>query len=246
MGISGCSEDRDISTQPVSITFQFSHSWDGAKLDDSDLATTTFTNEFGNELLINRLRYVISDIQLTHENGGTIELDDYQLVNVGVEESLTFTTSANIVAGNYSQVTFRFGFNQEDNIDGAYQDLTTAGFDVPLTLGGGYHYMQMDGTFIDSLQFTQPYNYHAIEAYDASDPNDILNEDTSINISVGEVLVGSNTRIQINMEVSEWFKNPNEWNLNELSTNLMGNFDAQILMNQNGSSGVFTLDFIEQ
>jgi hypothetical protein len=47
------------------------------------------------------------------------------------------------------------------------------------------------------------------------------------------------------MDVSEWFKNPNTWDLNEYDVNLMGNYDVQLLMNQNGSS-VFDLVSITQ
>ena len=47
------------------------------------------------------------------------------------------------------------------------------------------------------------------------------------------------------MDVSEWFKNPNTWDLNEYDVNLMVNYDVQLLMNQNGSS-VFDLVSITQ
>ena len=40
-------------------------------------------------------------------------------------------------------------------------------------------------------------------------------------------------------------KNPTTWNLNEYDVNLMGNYDVQLLMNQNGSS-VFSLVSITQ
>jgi hypothetical protein len=43
------------------------------------------------------------------------------------------------------------------------------------------------------------------------------------------------------MNVAEWFKNPHTWNLYELYTMLMPNFDAQILMSENGANGVFSL-----
>ena len=53
------------------------------------------------------------------------------------------------------------------------------------------------------------------------------------------------TAIDIEMDISEWFKNPNTWNLNEKDVNLMGDFDSQLLMNQNGAS-VFSLVDITQ
>ena len=79
-----------------------------------------------------------------------------------------------------------------------------------------------------------------------SDPTNIYDAlDTSFTLNVGRVTVGSNTNITIQMDVSEWFKNPNIWDLNEYDINLMGNYDVQLLMNQNGSS-VFDLVSITQ
>jgi hypothetical protein len=47
------------------------------------------------------------------------------------------------------------------------------------------------------------------------------------------------------MNIAEWFKNPNTWDLNVLNTVLMPNFDAQILMHQNGKS-VFSLGAVQE
>ena len=42
------------------------------------------------------------------------------------------------------------------------------------------------------------------------------------------------------MNIAEWFKNPTTWNLNELNTVLMPNFEAQKIMSANGKN-VFSL-----
>ena len=47
------------------------------------------------------------------------------------------------------------------------------------------------------------------------------------------------------MDISEWFKTPNTWSLNEYDVNLMSNYEAQLLMNQNGAS-VFSVINITQ
>ena len=103
--------------------------------------------------------------------------------------------------------------------------------------------MQLDGMFIDNNNQETAYNYHVINAFDGSNPNDTV--DTSFSVNIGGLTIGSNTNINVKMDVSEWFKNPNMWDLNEFDTNLMGNYDVQLLMNQNGSS-VFDLVSITQ
>ena len=78
---------------------------------------------------------------------------------------------------------------------------------------------------------------------DPTNTNDPI--DTSFVLNIGPLTVSGNTNIHMEMDVSEWFKNPNVWDLNENDVNLMGNYDVQLLMNQNGSS-VFSLISITQ
>jgi len=241
--LSNCSEDNDISLEPVAITLNFSHSWNGTEITNADFNELKFTNENEQDLSIERLKYVISEVSLTHKSGVVTVLDGYNLVDLTNTEGLSFTTSKTILPGDYTSITFRFGFSNEYNIDGAYPDLNTANFNVPNALGGGYHFMQFDGKYRDITSVEAPFNYHVISAIDPTNTNDP--KDTSFSLNIGAATIGGNTNIQIEMDVSEWFKNPTIWNLNEYDVNLMGNYDVQLLMNQNGSS-VFSLVSITQ
>jgi hypothetical protein len=49
--------------------------------------------------------------------------------------------------------------------------------------------------------------------------------------------------MEIKMNLAEWFKNPNTWNLNELNSILMPNFEAQKMMRENGET-VFSLSVV--
>jgi hypothetical protein len=234
-----CSSDNDETVDKVAITFNFTHSWENTNVSNTDFGVIKFTNKNGEELSIDRLRYLISGITLTHNNGGVVNLETYQLVDLSSPETLSLTTEADIIPGEYS-VSFRFGFNNDDNKDGFYPDLNLASFNVPGMLGGGYHFMQMDGSFTDAQNTIRPYNFHAIRAFDNSDPNNPTLTDTSFSILLPNVTIGNNTDINLNMDISEWFKNPNLWNLNTLSVNLMSNAEAQLAISQNGLS-VFSL-----
>ena len=241
--ITSCSEDKDIILNPVAITLNFNHSWNGTEITNADFGQLKFTNENDQILSIERLRYVVSEVSLTHESGEVTILDDYNLVDLTNNEGMSFRTSEGILPGEYSAVTFRFGLKRADNTDGAYPDLNTANFNVPAPLGEGYHFMQFDGKYINTASVEAAFNYHVISAIDPTNVNDAV--DTSFTLNLGAVTIGSNTNITIQMDVSEWFKNPNTWDLNEYDTNLMGNYDVQLLMNQNGSS-VFDLVSITQ
>ena len=56
----------------------------------------------------------------------------------------------------------------------------------------------------------------------------------------GIFTIDKSSELQIDMNIAEWFKNPNEWNLNDLHSMLMPNFDAQVMMYENGKD-VFKL-----
>ena len=243
LAFNSCSEDNDISLNPVAITLNFSHSWNETAITNTDFNQLKFSNENGQVLSIERLRYLISEVSLTHESGVITVLDDYNLVDLTNDEGLSFRTSEGILPGDYSSITVRFGFKKEDNINGAYPDLNTTNFNVPIALGGGYHFMQFDGKYINTTSTEAPFNYHVISAIDPTNVNDAV--DSSFTLNVGSATIGSNTNINIQMDVSEWFKNPNTWDLNEYDVNLMGNYNVQLIMNQNGSS-VFSLVSITQ
>ena len=180
--LSSCSEDNDISLEPVAITLNFSHSWNGTEITNADFNELKFTNENEQDLSIERLKYVISEVSLTHKSGVVTVLDEYNLVDLTNTEGLSFTTSKTILPGDYTSITFRFGFSNEYNIDGAYPDLNTANFNVPNALGGGYHFMQFDGKYRDITSVEAPFNYHVISAIDPTNTNDPLDTSFSLNI----------------------------------------------------------------
>ena len=53
----------------------------------------------------------------------------------------------------------------------------------------------------------------------------------------------SDVEFNIAMNIAEWFKSPNNWDLNEYNQMLMPNSTAQILIYENGQN-VFTLEGI--
>jgi hypothetical protein len=238
-----CSTDNSENSndKKTTLNFTFNHYWETTPISSEDFNQIKFTNKNGEKLSIERLRYIISNIILTDNNGNTFSFEDYNLVDVTNDKNLFFSLSEKINIGAYQNITFTFGLRDDDNIDGQYQDLNVANFNVPAMLGGGYHYMQFDGTYLDNSNEETPFNYHAIRAANRTQTNPWENlPDTSFTVNLGNINIEKNTTINIDVNLAEWFKNPNTWNLNELNTFLMPNFEAQKLMNANGKS-VFSL-----
>lgn len=243
-----CSEDQDdnaVASQYAAFSLKFTHNWDGNSVTNNDFNNLKYLNANGEQLSIEALRYLVSNVSLEHENGEIYHFDNYNLVDVTNANNLEFFVTDSIPIGHYNNVSFTFGFNDNDNIDGIYQDLNSASWNVPETLGGGYYYMQLEGKFITpTTDETTPeeigYQYHTIRAADTSGTSLILT-DTSINVNLGPTTVRNNKVLTVEMNVAEWFKNPNLWDLNTLNNMLTGNYQAQLMMNENGQN-VFRLD----
>ncbi len=246
LALYSCESNDTIVTPNGRIALTFTHSWDGTAVTSADFNTIKFTNENGEQLSIERLRYLISKVTLTTFNNEKLVLNGYNLVDVTNGTNLSFMPTTFIPIGNYSNVSFTFGFDNDDNyLESGYADLNSANFNVPAMLGGGYHYMQFDGKFINSSNAEQGFNYHAIRAVSNPGPNPTFPQNTFFEVNLGPVTFSSGTILNIEMNIAEWFKNPNKWDLNILNQMLMPNADAQILMFENGQN-VFSLKSVSQ
>ncbi len=227
--LSSCNNDEDTTT----LTVNFKHYWDISEVNSTDFNQLKYTNQFGNVLSISKLRYLISNIELQTSKGQTIPLKNYLLVDVTTNENTSF--SVTVPQNTYIGLSFVFGFNEIDNIDGAYKDLNSTSWNWPEMLGGGYHFMQFEGKYEDS-GMESPFAYHHGTARASTG----VFEQNYFNVELDGFSINSEKNIYINMNISEWFKNPNTWDLNQYSINLMPNYDAQKMMNQNGKT-VFSL-----
>ena len=231
-----CDSDDDNNAPQFLISVSHSHNWDGENVSSDDIGIKEFTNESGEVLKITRLRYLISKIILTNSTGDEISIagtNDYNLVDLSDNSTFSYATNIVVPPGTYTKISFVYGFNEEDNMDGAYEDLNSASWNWPGMLGGGYHFMQFDGTFASTIIGVEDaFNYHNGTAK----VSDGVFEQNFITVTAENLSINSNTVIDVKMNLAEWFKNPNTWDLNELKTGLMGNYTAQKRMNENGQS----------
>lgn len=249
----GNDETSQVGPEETSVDFVFTQNWDGDAIANSDYETTTYTNEQGNELKLSKLVYLISDVTFTASDGTEYDAGDYNLIDARQGSNVNFTPNIEIPEGEY-EVSFTFGFDDEDNDkEDGYPDLNSADgtWAVPAPLGGGYHFMRMEGTFVDAGSATQTFQYHTIRANKHTTlppgPGTLeLLQDTSFVVNLGTITIGNDTTIEVAMNAAEWFKNPNTWDLNVNSTVMMPKFDLQIDMNENGSAGVFSLGTVTQ
>src|SRR5690606_1729523 len=242
-----CAEDNDdnLTAQThATISFEFTHNWDDTSVTSADFDALSYTNANGETMSIEKLRYLISDVTFHLTTGENIVVEGYNLVDVTEDNNLVYTLPQDIEFGSFSNVSFTFGFDNEDNYNNSYPDLNSASWNVPDMMGGGYHYMPVEGKSLDGTSTEVGYAYPAIRAVNLM-ATPMVFEDTFFDVDLGPMTIGSDTNIEVKMNIAEWFKNPNTWDLNTLNSNLMGNFDAQVMMYENGQN-VFTLGAVTQ
>ena len=240
-----CKQEKNccVDLSPVKVTLKFTHNWDGIPVNSSDFNKFNFTNKNGEKISINRLRYLISNIYLGDHEYRNSNYYKHNLIDIG-ENSGQEISFLEAQKGNHN-LKFTFGFSDADNQDAIYVDLNSDNFNVPGMLGGGYHFMQFDGKYKDTNNQDANFNYHAIRAVDRTDSKNLKFEDTSFSVDLGNIEIKNDAIIEIKMNIAEWFKNPTTWNLNELNTVLMPNFEAQKIISKNGET-VFSLGKINQ
>lgn len=227
-------DDDAVSIQSFSPNFKFSLNFNDENVTFSDFNNIGYTNENGEQISITRMRYLISNITFIDTDDNEFPINGYNLIDLETPASLEVFAQATLEIKNYKAIKITFGFNEAANANN-YTDLNVVNWNWPDGLGGGYHIMQYEGKYLDPNDEEQFYALHmgtrkvSDGVFEANHITKTINFDSS-------TLLDSNKTIEIKMDIAEWFKNPNLWDLNVYNAPLMPNYDAQVLMNQNASS----------
>ena len=222
-----CEKDKPIATD---ITINFTHTVDG-----SDLITNSmiYTNEAGEDYDVQTLKYLISDITLHAENGSSLQLDDVHFVDNSIEATLSFTYN-NVPNNNYTSISYQIGLDTLKNNTNYYvQESFHATMVWPDMMGGGYHYMKLEGAYIND---TTKYNTHTggTMGMDYS-----FNNIDDISLIVTDDL--GNVDVNINMEINNWYQTPNQIEFSTYGMGIMMNMMMQMNIQMNGITDVFSV-----
>ena len=205
------------------IHVNFDHVIAGAELVPSEIR---YTNAAGNEYAITRLEYIVSDIILETTAGKRVDLTEVHYRNA--LSNATRSLSAHIPGGEYSVLHFTFGIDGGKNETGALPSLEHFNnMAWPSPMGGGYHYMRMEGLFRipdgegSFLTHTGP-SAGADFSFDVSLP---------LHLSVN----GGSWGITVVMDINQWYDAPTVYDFNDRGS-IMGNADAQFTLQENGTA----------
>ncbi len=209
------------------VTIYFNHTVAGADLEHEHIL---YTNAAGNEYGVTRLEYIVSDIALETAGGKRVALAEFHYRNAFV--GATRSISAKVPGGEYTALRFTFGIDGASNETGALPSVDHFNnMAWPAPMGGGYHYMRMEGLFRTDdgegafLTHTGPAG----------------GEDFSLAVSLPLSLTvsGDEWAIAVVMDLNEWYDAPSLYDFNGRG-GIMGSADAQLILQENGAT-VFSL-----
>jgi hypothetical protein len=213
--------------------------------------TLMYTNAAGNNYLINEIQYFISDVTL-YKDDGTIKIiddwDDIHYVDSDLSETWTWSIYDHIKPGNYDSIAFTFGFNEAKNISFMYVNSPEKEMFWPEYLGGGYHYMKLNGKWLPEGQTqTLPFNFHLGIGQIYSPESDSIigfvhnHFRVSLPASGFSVSAGSVESFVFVMNLEKWFQQPHIYNHDEFGGDIMQKQQAMQIAKENGWN-VFTFD----
>lgn len=234
-------------TKNGKISFNFKHRVDGQPL---QVDTMMYINAAGNHYLVNEIQYFISDVTLHKSNGDSVLLDsweDIHYVDTDIESTWTYTLKDDVQPDIYNAISFTFGINEQKNQSLMFVNPPESLMFWPELLGGGYHYMKLNGKWLDTLDHITPFNFHlGIGQVYYSFPDSISRYvqnyfKVSLPNSGFEMKPGETKNFTLVMNVENWFQNPNVFDFNYWSGDIMQKQDAMHAACQNGWD-VFTIE----
>lgn len=221
---------KDTENQDAQLRINFSHNVEGETL---EFEIIKYTNAAANTYGISTLKYFVSSFVFTKTDGTKVTIDEVYYIDATKTETITFEPTLLIPSGDYQSFSFIFGLDEEHNISGAFPNPPESNMEWPLPMGGGYHYMKLEGKF-DTISSVKNYQAHTGRLMETPHFIDIAFPEFSFAVD------GRDVAVNISMNINNWWVNPHVLNLNNIS-GIMGNETMQQQLQENGSD-VFSLN----
>lgn len=194
-----------------------------------------YRNEAGNEFLITEIQWFISKMELQVESDEWVAFEpQFFYIDTNIPESQTLEIKS-IPVGKYKALRFVFGLDEEDNRTGLFTDPPESEMFWPDLLGGGYHYMKMNGKFLDAEGRLAPLAIH-LGIGQNEDHSQFYQNYFTVELPIDFTITEtSENQLDLTMIIDNWFRNPNLYDFNEYGSHIMQNQAAQQALKENGN-----------
>ncbi len=235
---------KEEDPEPGKITLTFTETVDTASL---AFDTVSYVNEAGNEYVVTELQYFISNLTLYYNDGTKYEISDsdgIHYVDSDIAETKYWAVTDDVPSGYVDSLVFTFGLDEETNVSGLFVNPPESNMFWPDELGGGYHYMKMNGKWMDVNAQLNMFNYHLGigQTYDTTGQVTGFVQNffkVSVYLPVYSSFIikvnpNETTALGINMNVNSWFTTPHTWDWNNMPAMMMQNQEVMNTACENG------------
>ncbi len=244
-----CKKKEDAEIRFGSIHFSFSH-----HVDDQVLIRDTmlYMNAADNRYMVTELQYFISDVILYRLNKEPVHISldsGIHYIDTDIPSTWEWAVNDVIPIDKYDSISFIFGLDENTNKDLLFTDPPESLMFWPDQLGGGFHYMKLNGKWLDNNNQVNPFNFHLGigQTYDTlGKVTGYVQNYFRVNLPNSSFLMTDKTmNINIVMDINRWFNSPNVWDFNSWGGSIMQNEDAMRTACENGRN-VFEIGSISE
>jgi len=173
--ITSCSSDDDSATINEGTFGDVELFFDNGFNGDALTLGSSYTNSNGETMTIERLNYIVSNLALIREDGTAFTYPKNESYFIISEETNALTVHLeNIPAGDYKQIKFGIGVDQQRYLEGetAQQEFWNLAStnNMVWTWSTGYRFINFEGTFTSSHN-ANPLNYQIHQGSNSSTDN---------------------------------------------------------------------------
>lgn len=252
-GLMWSCEDKEPELKARGIQFHFDHKINGEALVFNSMQ---YTNAAGNPYEVKEIMYFISEIKLYQNNGNIIStgnLNDIHYTDTKLPETQEWLITGDFPTGSYDSLSFTFGIRSSKNKSFMFVNPPEVNMAWPEALGGGYHYLMLNGWWRDTVGLRRPFDFHLgigqIYRNNTGQVGDIIefiDNSFSVNVPGTSFVIEEEkfTKLKLVMNVERWFVSPLIYDHNIWGGAIMQNQDAMHMGCVNGKD-VFTLELFD-
>ena len=202
-----------------------------------------FVNDAGNRYEVNEVRYFISRVKLQKADGTETTIADHSGIHYydsDIASTSNWLVSDEIPVGKYESISFVFGLDEVQNVTGFFVNPPETNMAWPDPIGGGYHYMQINGKWLNINEELTPFCLHTGigQTYQDGNITGFVQNFFTVTLPLNgfEITDENVSSFTLKMNVNNWFREPNVFDLNEWGGAIMQNQAAQEVLKENGKN----------
>lgn len=164
-----------------------------------------YSNAFGEEYSISKLKYYISQVAVLKAGSAFAEPESYHLVDESNTSALHF--NVNLEAGNYDAIRFLLGVDSLHNVSGAQSGALDPLNDMFWTWNTGYVMAKLEGHSVQAPTVNNKFEFHIGGFFGE---NNVL-ENITLNFPPEKIIAiqpGLTSEIIIEADIDTWWQQP--------------------------------------